>query len=181
MSQIATRYAESLLLIAKENNKIDSYKEDIKTIEESFSLANIKPFFISSRISKQEKKDVINSVLKDKTDKYILYFLYVLIDKNRIDHYDDIFKEFIHLCNEELNIKEGIIETPRPLNKELIKKLENTLSKDGKKIELYEKINKSLISGFKITIDNHVIDNSLKNKINDLENTLLRKDGNLWN
>ena len=107
--------------------------------------------------------------------------LYVLIDKNRIENYDDIFKEFIHLCNEELNIKEGIIETPRPLNKDLIKKLEDTLSKDGKKVELYEKIDKSLISGFKITIDNHVIDNSLKNKINDLENTLLRKDGNLWN
>ena len=84
-------------------------------------------------------------------------------------------------CKLTLNIKEGIIETPRPLNKDLIKKLEDTLSKDGKKIELYEKINKSLISGFKITIDNHVIDNSLKNKINDLENTLLRKDGNLWN
>ena len=180
MSQLATRYAESLLLIAKDKEKIESYKEDIKVLLESFSLANVKTFLSSSRISKQEKKDVINTVLKDKTDKYILYFLYVLIDKNRIDHYDEIFKEFIHLCNEELNIKEGIIETPRPLDKELIKKLEDTLSKDGKKIELYEKINKSLISGFKITIDNHVIDNSLRNKINDLENTLLRKDGNLW-
>ena len=96
-------------------------------------------------------------------------------------YYDEIFKEFIHECNDELNIIEGIIETPRPLNKDLIKQLEEVLSKDGKVVELKEKINKSLISGFKITIDNHVIDNSLKNKINDLKDTLLRKEGGLWN
>ena len=44
------------------------------------------------------------------------------------------------------------------------------------KVEFKQKINKSLISGFKISFDNEVIDASMKDKIDKLHNMLSRKD-----
>ena len=180
MSVIATRYAESLLSLALEKNCVEKYKEEIALINKSFDDANVLPFFMSSKVSKTQKKELIKNIFEGKIEKYVLNFLYVLIDRERINHYKEIFKEFIHMCNNELNIMEGIIEVSRPLDKELIRELEKALSTNDKKIELHEKINKSLISGFKVTIENKVIDNSMKQRIENMSETLKRKDGNLW-
>lgn len=181
MSALATRYAESLFSLALDNDKVSLYKEQIDLVKKSFNDANVLPFFGSSKVSKEEKKELIKNIFNGKLDRYVVNFLYVLVDRGRMVNYKEIFSEFHHLCNESLGIKEGTIETARPLKVELIEELENALSKDGERIELIEVINKSLISGFKISIDNRVIDNSMKQRIQNMEETLKRKDGNLWN
>lgn len=181
MSLLATRYAESLLFLAIDKDKVELYRDQIELVADSFDLADVKAFFASPRVSKEEKKDLCRSIFKDKLDRYVLNFLYVLIDKNRMVNYEEIFEEFRHQCNRQLDIDEGIIETARPLKEELIKELEDSLSRNGKRVELREKINRSLISGFKISFADRIIDNSMKNKIRNLEDNLLRKDGSLWN
>ena len=102
-------------------------------------------------------------------------------DKGRIINYREITDEFHHLCNQELNIKEGIIESVRPLKKKKIKELEDLLGGENQKVELFPKINRTLISGFRISFDDEVIDNSMKKRINSMELTLKRKDGGTWN
>ena len=92
-------------------------------------------------------------------------------------YYDDIFDEFHKLCNEQLKIKEGIIETARELDEESIKKLEKALSDSEYTVVLKPKINKDLISGFRVTIEEKVIDNTMKQRIKQMEEILKRKDG----
>ena len=92
-------------------------------------------------------------------------------------YYDDIFDEFHKLCNEQLKIKEGIIETARELDEESIKKLEKALSDGEYTVVLKPKINKDLISGFRVTIEEKVIDNTMKQRIKQMEEILKRKDG----
>lgn len=181
MSLVSARYAESLFELAKSNNCVLSYKNQITSIKDIFLDANVDNFFKSYRINKDEKKELIKNYLKDYYDQYILNFIYVLIDKNRINNYLDIFNDFIKLCNDYLHIIVGTIETPHMINNELIEKLEKALSNEEYQIELKPKINESLISGFKINLNSHIIDNSLKNKIDSLKEELLRKDGAIWN
>ena len=59
----------------------------------------------------------------------------------------------------------------------MLNELEDALSNKDKKIELKIKTNKELISGFKITIKNRIIDNSMKNRIDELQEALLKKGG----
>ncbi|MBR3228465.1 MAG: ATP synthase F1 subunit delta [Erysipelotrichaceae bacterium] len=181
MSLVAKRYAEGLFSLAKDYDKVSLYKDEIKLVKECFDKAEIRPFFASGRISREEKKQFCREIFRDGLDTYVLNFLCVLIDKDRITAYRDIFDEFVHLCNRELDITEGIIETARPVDKKLIEELEKVLEKDGQRVELKETVNRSLISGFRISLENRVIDNSMKNRISDLEDSLLRKDGSLWN
>lgn len=181
MSVVASRYAEAFFSLNLEKNAIEKSKKELKEINSLFEqVDNIKTFFLSEQISKKEKKDLISGSLKNSVSKDTLNFLLLLVDKGRIAIYDQIINEYIHLANNELNIKEGIIESVRPLDQKQIDELEESLSKDGQRVELKQKINKSLISGFKIKFDNYVIDASMKSKIDKLQESISRKGGQSW-
>lgn len=182
MSIVASRYAEAFFSLGLDKGNIKKYKEELIYVRDTFyEVANLKEFFISERISKKDKKEIIVNALASNLSKETLNFLLLLVDKNRIAYYDEIIDAYIHLANDEMNIKEGIIESVRPLDKEKVKELEKALSKDGKHVELKQKINKALISGFKIKFDNEVIDSSMKAKIDKLQESISRKGGTSWN
>lgn len=182
MSIIARRYAEAFFSLSLEKNNIEKYKSELKEIYNLFSgVEQIKPFFLSEQISKAEKKKLLTNSLHGTVSKDTLNFLLLLVDKNRIGLYEDIINEYIHLVNDELNIKEGIIESVRPLDIKKVSELEEALSKNGQQVELKQKINNSLISGFKIRFDNYVIDGSMKSKLNKLQETISRKGDQSWN
>lgn len=182
MSVVASRYAEAFFSLSLDKNATETYKRELNDVKEAFeSVPKIKEFFISESLNKKDKKKVIKDCLENKVSNDTLNFLLLLVDKGRIAIYDEIIKEFRHLANDELNIKEGIIESVRPLDKEKVKELEAALSKDGQKVELTQKINKALISGFKIKFDNQVIDVSMKEKISKMQELISRKGGQSWN
>lgn len=182
MSLVASRYSEALFSLGLDTNRVESFKDDLKYIKSIFDdVDNLNDFFLSERIQKKDKKEVLKNVLANKVDKDVLNFIFLLTDKGRLSHYNEIVNEYISLANNELNIKEGIIESARPLDQNLIEELENVLSKDKIRIELKPKINKSLISGFKIKFEHEVIDASMKDKIDKMQEMLSRKGGESWN
>ncbi len=177
MSVLANRYAEGFFSLALEKDSVAEYKEQIDFVKDSFDRADVLAFFKSCKVSKEAKKELITNSFKDGLDKYVLNFLYLLVDKNRIAYYDEIFVEFHKLCNDSLNIKEGVIETARELDGNLLEDLEKSLSDNKYTVVLKPKINKSLISGFRISLDDKVIDNTMKQRIKKMEEMLKRKDG----
>ena len=181
MSIVARRYAEAFFSLSLEKGIVENNKTELKEIKELFSkIDNLKIFFLSEQISKIEKKQLLINSLNNLVSKDTLNFFLLLIDKKRIGIYDEIISEYTHLANEELNIKEGIIETAHPLDSIKIDELEKALSKDGQKVELTQKIKKSLISGFKIKFDNYVVDGSMKSKLEKLTETISRKGDQSW-
>ena len=178
MSLIANRYSEAFFSLALEKNKVSEYKEDLDEVREVFKdVPLIKEFFASEKITKDEKKKLISDALEGKISKDSLNLFNLLVDKGRMTYYKEIINAYHHLANDELNIKEGLIESVRPIDKTKIAELEKTLSKNGEKVELVQKINKNLISGFKVTLDHEVIDGSMKSKVDSLKQILDRKVG----
>lgn len=173
----SVNYASAIFSIAKDNNKINEYRKDIELIYNSlFVLNDSRNYFLSEKVSKKEKKEFILNTFKDKVDEKVLDFICLLIDSRIIVYLNEISKEYNILANNELGIKEGIIESPRSLNQQDIDLLEETISKKkNKAIKLKPRINKKLISGFKIIFDDEIIDASMLHKINSLNNMLLER------
>lgn len=176
MSIVASRYAEAFFSLSLDKECVNEYKKELSIVKDIFlDVPNIKDFFSSMQVSKKDKKEILKNTLATKVSKDTLNFLLLLVDKNRISYYDEIIDSYIHLANNEMNIKEGTIESVRPFDKEKIKELEAALSKNGQKVELKQRINKSLISGFKIKFENEIIDASMKDKIDKLQELISRK------
>ena len=176
MSLVAKRYSEAFFSLALDKNKVSEYKEDLKLVLDTFKgVDSIDLFFASEKITKQEKKDLIEKSFNEKISVDAKNLLKLLVDKGRMGYITEIAEDYFHLANENLNICEGLIESVRPIDETRIKELETVLAKNGQTVVLKQKINKSLISGFRITLNNEVIDGSMKSKIDQMQDLLSRK------
>ncbi len=175
MDTIASRYASALLELAIESNKVDTYQKQIKFVYSVIKEnPNLVEFLKCYTIDNEEKKNLIGKIFKEEVETNILYFMYLLIDKKRVNYLDRICLEFNSACNEYRGILEGVIYTVELLNDEQIKELENSVAlKLNKKVELTNSIDPSLIGGVKIVVNDTVFDNSVASRLQSLKQELI--------
>ena len=177
MSVIGDRYAESLFDLAKEENKVTQYLDDIKLVGEVLgSDPQIVQFFNHVLIENEKKIQLLDQSFKGNVDQYVLNFLKLLVQSRRIRYIDDIVKSYIKLSNQYLGIEEGMIYTPYELTDQQIQDIEKAISqKENKKVTLKVSIDPSLLGGIKVQISNRIYDGTIKNKVEMLKKELLRK------
>ena len=177
MSVIGDRYAESLFDLAKEENKVTQYLDDIKLVGEVLgSDPQIVQFFNHVLIENEKKIQLLDQSFKGNVDQYVLNFLKLLVQSRRIRYIDDIVKSYIKLSNQYLGIEEGTIYTPYKLTDQQIQDIEKAISqKENKKVTLKVSIDPSLLGGIKVQIANRIYDGTIKNKVEMLKKELLRK------
>ena len=177
MSVVGDRYAESLFDLAKEENKVTQYLDDIKLVGEVLdSDPQIVQFFNHVLIENDKKIQLLDQSFKGNVDQYVLNFLKLLVQSRRIRYIDDIVKSYIHLSNQYLGIEEGMIYTPYELTDQQIQDIEKAISqKENKKVTLKVSIDPSLLGGIKVQIANRIYDGTIKNKVEMLKKELLRK------
>ena len=177
MSVVGDRYAESLFDLAKEENKVTQYLDDIKLVGEVLdSDPQIVQFFNHVLIENDKKIQLLDQSFKGNVDQYVLNFLKLLVQSRRILYIDDIVKSYINLSNQYLGIEEGMIYTPYELTDQQIQDIEKAISqKENKKVTLKVSIDPSLLGGIKVQIANRIYDGTIKNKVEMLKKELLRK------
>lgn len=129
MSVVGDRYAESLFDLAKEENKVTQYLDDIKLVGEVLdSDPQIVQFFNHVLIENDKKIQLLDQSFKGNVDQYVLNFLKLLVQSRRIRYIDDIVKSYIKLSNQYLGIEEGMIYTPYELTDQQIQDIEKAIS-----------------------------------------------------
>lgn len=171
---VSRRYAEALFEAAIDLNKLDDFKEEIIAISNVFENENkMKTIFEHPKLSKDEKKDIVNSLFKGRASLEILNFLYILIDKRRENFLNHIKDNYIQLYNEKKQILEGTVTTVVPMKKEEIDRLQKELSnKTGKSVTLINKIEKEILGGVLIRLEDKVIDSSIKGQLENISKIL---------
>ena len=177
MNQIAQTYAEALFSLGLEDKKLAKLQDEGKTLSEIIRDNEDFLLLIDSRfMSREERQDIASKILKD-FDEDIVNFVKVLIANNRTNYIKDVLEAFNSLCNEYKGVKEGLIYSAFPLNKETINKIKNKISQiEGMDVELISRIDPSLIGGVKVVINSHVYDGSIKNQLEKLQIDLLGKE-----
>ena len=177
MESVHKSYAVALFELANEAKKLELYQEETKAI--SNILKDNKDFLnllTNQFINKDDKKQLLDNVFKNKVDVMVLNFLKLLVDKQRFNITLDVFKEFNSLANDYRGIKEGVLYTASLLDEAKVKAIEAKIAqKIGKKVELTMVKDETLIGGFKVVISDLVIDNSIKNKLESLKNDLVEE------
>ena len=84
MEEIAAVYARSLFEVAKEQDKLDTIREQLGAFADALNdTRELQVFFFSPYFSTQEKQDGLGRVLVD-ADEAIVNFLELLIEKHRM-------------------------------------------------------------------------------------------------
>ncbi|SHH22009.1 F0F1 ATP synthase subunit delta [Tepidibacter thalassicus] len=171
---VASRYANALFEVGIEGDKLDILNEELKAVVDIFKenedFLNI---LKAPLVSKEEKKVLVENVYKDRASLEMLNFLKVLIDKGRIGIIYEIFDEFKVLMNEKNNVLEAVAVTAVPMNEDMLKQLQEKLSKiKGKNILLKNEVDKSVLGGVLVKMGNEEIDGTLKTRLEKLQDKL---------
>lgn len=175
-SEVAERYAQGLFELARETGTVQEKKEQADLILEAFdSNPDLAVFLRAVKVTRNEKKDVIEQVFSRAADRDTVNFIKLLIDKGRIGYFREIISEFIRLADNELGLGRAVVESARRLNPEDLERIRKALEKKtGRKITIAEKINPDLIAGIKVTVGNNVTDITMRTKINSMKEALLK-------
>ncbi|MDI3348363.1 F0F1 ATP synthase subunit delta [Mycoplasmopsis arginini] len=170
LNEIINNWSFALFDLAKSSNKLIEITNEsadiIKVLKQNKEYLKMLNSFDLSEESKFKMIDeAFNSY-----HPYILNMIKLATKKHVVKYIDIIFHRFIELSNDKLNIRYGHVYSVNPLTKTEISKLEKKLSKDlNSKVTLINEIDKNLIGGIKIKVDEYLIDNSVLGKLNKIK------------
>ena len=171
INEVSLQYAKSLYELSTNLEKdLNDLKVLTNAILESNELVKV---LKHPSISKSDKKEIFKELLKEKVENYFLYFIYVLVDNDRILELENIYETFKMLHDESKNQVTAYVTTKYELTEstkhDLISFLEN---KYNKKINLTEKVDNTLIGGIKVVVENEVIDYTFDHQLENIKNTI---------
>ena len=173
---VSERYAQALLELVSDNlSKEDILKELLDITESVIGSGDLNKVMTSPVISNDEKKNVISKLFENTTNKVILNFLKLLVDKNRFSMLESITKEYkneINRLNNLLSINvTSAIDLTEDEKSAIKDKLSNILNKN---IELEWATNPDIIAGLVFEVGDNIIDNSLRHKLQDLSRNIMK-------
>ncbi|MFN3939850.1 MAG: ATP synthase F1 subunit delta [Chitinophagales bacterium] len=165
VSNIATRYARSLIALAAEKNLLEEVNNDIRQL--NIATDNSREFYLmlkSPILNAQDKHKVIEKIFKGKIHEITEQFLGIIVRKKREKYLPEIIDAFIEQYNAYKQITPVEIATATPLSNELKNvAIERLKSSAGLvHIELTEKVDPSLIGGYIIRYQDRLIDTTVK-------------------
>jgi F-type H+-transporting ATPase subunit delta len=125
-------------------------------------------------IDANKRRDIATEVFSGKIPDVLLNFLYVLIDKRRVESFFGIARVYEKLVDERNGVTSGRLVTAAKIDDERLAKLEGETGKLLRKnVRLKSETDGSLLGGCRIYIDGKLIDASLKTNLEKLKENLL--------
>ena len=172
----AERYSLALFELSEENNLLSQIEE------QSLSVLNLinqsKDFFNLIKdptTSQEDLSKVINKIAaSNKFDNLFKNFLNFLIQKRRFFFIERILKSFIEICSKKRGEIIAELKSAKKLSSDEIKKITDELSMNfSSKIKLNYKYDESLIGGLVVQVGSTMVDSSIKNKLQQIENRMI--------
>ncbi len=172
---VSKTYGEALFELALEENKLDLIEEQIKLLSETITATpDLVKLLTHPKITKEEKKDVIEKSFKGRFDNDIVGLLEIMVEKERAGELPETIEIFEAQFREYKKIGVAYVTSATALSEKQKKQIEQKLIGSTK----YEsfiteyKVDKGLIGGMVIRIGDRVADSSIRTKLDNLEKNL---------
>ena len=158
----ARRYAQALFELAGENNKQESWLEDLRKIEETFSDVLVLQYLNIPQVPMDNKLSVTADLLI-KFDDLLKNAISLLVYRGSINSLGNMVKEYSNLVDAWLGRTQAQVTSAVALSTGQEKKLLGFLkSMLGNEVVLTIKIKSEILGGMLIQIGDQIIDGSVK-------------------
>lgn len=173
-SKISVRYAKALFEWAQEKNILDKIFDDIQLINEVCNYPELKELLASPLVTPLKKSEFFGALLAGKVQDETLAFINLIIKNGREQFIPAISRRFLSETNNFRGITETYVTTAVPLDKKIVDELESFIKERFQtKVELRQTVDKSIIGGFILKVDDQFIDASVKTKLNKIGKELM--------
>ncbi len=172
----AGRYSLALYELASENNVLSQVEDQSSSLLNLISLSKDFSNLIKDPTNSQEDLlKVIENISNDnKLENLLKSFLNFLVTKRRFFYVEQILKNFIETCSQKRGELKAELKSAKELSSDEISKITEELTKNfSSKIKLNYKHDVSLIGGLVLQVGSTMVDTSIKNKLQQIENRMI--------
>ncbi len=172
----AERYSLALFELSEESNLLSEVEDQslsiLNLINKSEDFYNL---IKNPTTSPDDLSKVINKIAENnKFETLFKNFLNFLIQKKRFFFVERILKSYIEICSRKRGELKAELRSAKELSGNEISEITNELTKNfTSKIKLNYKHDKSLIGGLIVQVGSTMVDTSIKNKLQQIENKMI--------
>ena len=179
MTELASKkWAKALLELAQEDESLskENILSDLRNIADTFAISTeLSDVINNPSVSTDEKQIVLCKLFQDKVMPIVYNFLFVLNLKKRLNLIHDIADEFEKELENLKNIVRVDITSAIDLSDERKANIrERVAEKLRKDVKVSWGVDEDIIAGLIFNIDDTVVDNSIRHKLDTLSNIIVR-------
>ncbi len=170
------RYSLALYELASENNVISQVEDQSSSMLNLISSSKDFSNLIKDPTNSQEDLLKVLNIISEnnKLESLLKNFLSFLVIKRRFFYVEQILKSFIETCSKKRGELKAELKSAKELSSDEISKITNELTENfSSKIKLNYKHDKSLIGGLIVQVGSTMVDTSIKNKLQQIENKMV--------
>ena len=172
--RIAKRYAGALFGLADDNSVIDAVQADLKGLAQLLSTSEGFSSFVANPLLTAEQHEAVFGSICGNADGLTKKFLTFLVEKGRLDQLAGICERFEALCFERNGLlKVGVTMAHEPTAAQKSALIEKLHAKFGKTIEAAFAVNEDLVGGFRLKIENEILDYSVATQLETFKKQVL--------
>ena len=172
----ADRYSLALYELASENNVLSQVEDQSSSILNLILTSKDFSNFIKDPTNTREDlfKVLDNIFNNNKFENLFKNFLSFLITKRRFFYVERILNSFIETCSKKRGELKAELKSAKKLSSDEILKITDEIKKNfSSKIKLNYKYDQSLIGGLVVQVGSTMVDTSIKNKLQQIENKMI--------
>ena len=172
----AGRYSLAFYELAVEANMLSDVEDhSVSIINLIASSEDFKSLIKDPTSKKDNQLNALSKISEQyKLNELLTKFLSFLISKRRIFYVDKILKSFVETCSIKRGELNAELTSAKDLSENEIKNIKEELTKNfSSKIKLNYKHDTSLIGGLTVQVGSTMVDTSIKNKLQQIENRMI--------
>jgi F-type H+-transporting ATPase subunit delta len=168
---VAKRYAKALFESAKEKNIVAQVETDLQAIVQSIDdHADLQKLLSHPNIDSTKKTELLTNLFQGKVSDAVLNTVCLLVQRRREGILSQLLTDYVKIANEALGQAKAIVSTPIALTSQETAHIAASFSQlTGKKIQVEQVIDPSLLGGIQVRIGDRLYDGSLSGKLQRLQ------------
>lgn len=172
MAKAAPRYAKALLEALSASGQLE------KNLPLVRALASL-PEDLAARLSdstisvSKRSQALLSAIGNPSSDSVMGRFVALLSHRRRLGEVSEIASEVVAQVELRSGIVRGTVFSNSQLSGAQIQTLEKSLSRSGSKVELSQKLDDSILGGFRVRLGDTVLDATANNQLNQARRALL--------
>lgn len=172
---VSIRYGKALYELAAEQKATDAVYEELATLNEVFNeIPDLGNLLTDVRLKLSDKKVILNDLLSG-FDGIVANFIQVVFDAGRMDSLPLMIAEYKKQYDEDHGIATGTVTSAVPLSAEQKANVEAKAAAlfGYQTAQLNEIVDPTVIGGIRISVNNRVVDMTLKRRLDCITRSLM--------
>jgi F-type H+-transporting ATPase subunit delta len=174
----ARRYAEAAFEVARRDESLDRWLEDLELAAEVASDERIARVVEDPSMPPERRSNVLDQMFGTRLSRPALNLVHLLDRRGRLDLLPTVASHFRRLVHRQRGVVEAVVTSAAPLTRDEFGAVrERVAAMTGAEVELREEVDEGLIGGLTVRVGDHLMDASVRGRLERLRDQLVAGSG----